>query len=422
MAESASIHLPLFQRFDCHRCGYCCRYLVVNVTDTERRTILAAGWSERISDQPLFASYRFRRRRLHRLTHRPGGGCVFLGADGQCRLQAETGLETKPLACRLYPFVPVPGINSVRIDLRADCPSVAANRGRSLTVHRAMIAELAAETGAAPMSQPPAWPGQRTMTGREFEAVVAAFEGLLRKGSIPLRARLAAGGHLLDLLYSLRIRRVTDDRFVELMGLLADAALEQVRPAGPAPPPPLPPRAARLLRQWLFLHAVSDDPQALSAGPIRKMLGSWRRYGQARRFAGGTGPVPVMAADWPRTDFESVGHVEVGPDETLEPVARSLRVRLQAHAVAGPGYFGYDLLSGLTALWLLPAVAGWFARLAAVSAGRPALTAEDVLAGVRRAHHTYGVSPVFARISERLRLRALARPGVPGALLAAYGP
>ena len=422
MAESASIRLPLLQRFDCHSCGYCCRCLVVNVTAAERRRILDAGWAERIPNHPLFERYRFRGRRLYRLAHRSDGGCVFLGDDERCRLHAETGVETKPLACRLYPFVPTPGVDAVRIDLRADCPSVAANRGRSLTVHGAMIADLAAEAGARPMREPPAWRGARAITAREFEAVVAAFDGLLRKGSLPIRTRLRAGCQLLDLVYTARIHKVGDERFVELMTLLAEAAIDEARQAEPAPPPPLPRRAGRLMRQWLFLHAVTDDPAALDAGVGGKMIQSWRRYAQARRFARGAGPVPAMSADWPRTDFDTVHGVQVGPDETLEPICRSLRVKLEAHAFAGPAYYGYDLLSGLTALWLLPAVAGWFARLAAMSAGRRRLTAEDVLAGLRRAHHTYGVSPVFSRISERLRLRALARPGIPAAILHAYGP
>lgn len=347
---------------------------------------------------------------------------MFLRPDGRCRLHAESGLETKPLVCRRYPFVPTPGVDSVRVDLRADCPSVAANKGRSLSVHASMIADLAAETGATVMTRPPVWRGGRPITVREFTAIVAAFEGLLRKGSLPLRTRLAAGCRLLDLLCTVSVRKVRDERFVELMTLLAAAAVEETPSAGRSPAPPLPRRAARLFRQWLFLHAVADDPEALDAGFFRKLTRSWSRFHQARRFAAGVGPVPAMAPDWPRTDFESIERVEVGPDETLEPLCRSLRLKLDAHAFAGPGYFGYDLLSGLTALWLLPAVTGWFARLAAVSARRHTLTGEDVLAGLQRAHYTYGVSPVFARISERLRLRALARPGIPGALLVAYGP
>jgi hypothetical protein len=129
-----------------------------------------------------------------------------------------------------------------------------------------------------------------------------------------------------------------------------------------------------------------------------------------------------LRPDWPPTEFEAVDRVDRGDDADLEPLIRSMRVKLEAHAFCGPGYYGYDLLGGLTALWLLPAVVGWFARLSAVAGGRSVLSADDLMAGLRRAHHTFGVSPVFARISERLRLKALARPGIPGRLLDRYGP
>jgi hypothetical protein len=79
------------------------------------------------------------------------------------------------------------------------------------------------------------------------------------------------------------------------------------------------------------------------------------------------------------------------------------------------------VIRGLTALWLFPAIAGWFSRLHAAEAGRDAMSADDVLAGVQLAGGTFGASPVFARLSERFRLRALAQPGVPTALVARYG-
>lgn len=161
------------------------------------------------------------------------------------------------------------------------------------------------------------------------------------------------------------------------------------------------------------------DPYECAAAPLRH---SWERYGQARRFAAGTGPVPMMATDWPETTFEAVGQVQHAPETALEPVVRSMRLKLDAHVFAGPAYFGYDLLTGLTALWLSPALVGWFARLAAVRRGSRVLESDDVLAGLRQTHLTFGVSPVFAWISERLRLHSLARSGVPAAILRAYAP
>lgn len=261
------------------------------------------------------------------------------------------------------------------------------------------------------------------MTPREFTTLAATFEGLLRRGGLPIRSRLLAGCGLLDLVYGLQIASVRDDRFAELMSLLAEATFEDARKASPdAPSVAVPARAGKLFRQWLFLHSLADDPQDLAIGLVGRRLRSWRRYRQSRRFSAGNGPVPACRPDWPSACFEDLFRVGPAPDEALEPVCRSLRVKLETHAFAGPAYFGYETLAGLTALWLMPSVVGWFARLRAVAEGATTLTPEAVIEGLRQAHHTFGISPVFRQISERFRLRALARPGIPRAILAQYGP
>lgn len=413
-------HLPVFQKFDCHSCGYCCRNLVVNVTSAERQAILDAGWRERLGGQEPFVEYRFRGRKLRRLAHRADGACVFLGDDGLCRIHAESGVAVKPLACRMYPFVPTPGAGSIRVDMRADCPSVAGNRGRSLSVHRDEIAGFVEETHTRPMFSKPEWRGGRALSEGEFDVLAMAFEGLLSNARLSFRDRLRAGTKLLDLLYLVKVARLRDDRFVELLHLLSQAVVEEAIDDAGAPPVPV--RAGRLFRQWLFLHAIADDPADLQVHGLEKYRRSWRRYGQSRQFAAGVGLVPPVRPDWPQTTFEAVAAIEPADDAHLEPLVRSMRVKLDAHAFCGPGYYGRDVLHGLTALWLLPAVAGWLARMAAARSAHPQIKADDLMAGLRQAHHTFGVSPVFARISEKLRLHALARPGVPAALLGAYGP
>lgn len=419
MRQGPAITLPASQRFDCQCCSHCCRQVVVNVTEQERRRILAAGWQERLPGVPLFVAYRFRRRRLHRLAQGPDGGCVFLDAKGLCRLHAESGSELKPLPCRLYPFVPTPGSDGVHLDLRGDCPAVAANTGRPIAVHLGQVRALTVETGTQSMGVIPGWPGRRPLEPNEFNAVVAAMLACLRKSGQTNRARLRAGCRLLEFLYEINPQNVRGARLSELIcAVLFQAAWEE----DSAEQPNLPPRAGRLFRQWLFLHGVCDEPARLDDARPTRLRRSWQRYGQSRRFARGTGPIPRVHADWPMVTFEKLAALGPASDESLEPLCRSIAVKLEAHAFAGPGYFGYDLISGLTALWLLPALTGWFARLAAVMAGRDALIGEDVLTGLRRAHRSFGVSPVFGRMSERLRLRALSREGIPAALLAAYGP
>jgi lysine-N-methylase len=354
------------------------------------------------------------------LTHRPDGACVFLGEDKLCRLHAETGVETKPLPCRLYPFAPTPAIDGVRVDLRCDCPSVAGNKGRSLAVHAEAVARMVAEMRAGPLLAAPAWRGSLRLSGRELPAVVEAFVRLLRRGPLDHRSRLRAGCLLLETQYEVRPRKVRGERFVELMALLSDgAAMEAAQQT--KPDRPLPGRVERLFRQWLFLHAVAEDPQLAQAGLITKMTRSWRRYSQSRVFARGRGPVPRVQNDWPAVTFEQLLAVRPAPDEALEPVCRFMQLKLDAHAFAGPAYYDHNAIHGLTALWLFPAIAGWLARLRAAGAGRDAMLAEDVTAGVRTAAATFGLSPVFNRLSERLRLRTFAQAGVPTALLQRYG-
>jgi lysine-N-methylase len=424
------LQLPVFQHFDCHSCGHCCRDAVVNVTSAERDAVVAAGWEERMSGETLFVDYRFGGRRLIRIAQRAGGQCIFLAEDGRCRLHAETGLATKPLACRLYPFVPVPGVGSIRLDMRFDCPSVAANRGRSLSTKRSEVAALARETNVEIEAGVLAWGGLR-LTAEEADALVAAFDACLTERKLALRRRIAAAAHLLDLLLTIRPGRVRGKQFAELMQLLIADAIEQARESAVQAAPVLrgggrgslaSSRTQRLFRQWLFLHTIADDAAELACGPLERLRRSWRRYGQSRCFAAGEGVVPRVRADWPVMTFEQLAAIAPPDDEALEPLIRAMRVKLQAHAFAGPAYFGYDLLPGLTALMLLPALVGWMARVQAVCGGHNAVSADDLLEGLRQVHRTFAVSPVFARISERLRLRALAGPGVTAALGAIYSP
>jgi lysine-N-methylase len=419
--KESRIHLPVFQRFDCQSCTYCCRNLVVNVSEKDRRRIIAAGWEQRLAGEPLFVEYRFGGRQLFHLARRPDGACVFLGPDNLCRIHAETGAANKPLACRAYPFVATPGADAVRIDVRLDCPSAAANKGRPLAAHAVEIARIAGEADIdRGMTRMPTWPKARELAEDEFIAVGRGFESIMRTPGEPLRTRLRAGCHLLDLLYAARIEKVRKLRFIELIQMLSTAALEEAREN--TAPPPLAGRPARLFRQWLFLHMFVDDPDVLNKGRLARLRSSWRRYGYARRFSRGSGTVPPMRPDWPETTFEAVAAVGTAADEAWEPLERAILLKLDAHAFAGPGYFGYDLIAGLTALWLMPAVVAWLSRLAAVAAGKPAVGPDEVLAGLRQAHHTFGVSPVFAGVSEALRLRSLARPSVPASILATYGP
>src|ERR1700693_4629439 len=103
-------HLPVLQNWDCHVCGTCCKEYRVPITEVEKQRIEAQGWDR---DKDLGGHQPFQRvglpwNRSYILNHRADDSCVFLSEEGRCRIHERFGYETKPLACRLFPFVLVP--------------------------------------------------------------------------------------------------------------------------------------------------------------------------------------------------------------------------------------------------------------------------------------------------------------------------
>src|SRR4051812_15457228 len=99
------VQLPVLQNWDCHATGTCCQEYRVPLTEEEQQRIEAQGWRpEDLGGHQPFRRHGWFRPRTF-LERRPDGGCVFLSPEGRCRIHERHGYETKPLACRLFPFV-----------------------------------------------------------------------------------------------------------------------------------------------------------------------------------------------------------------------------------------------------------------------------------------------------------------------------
>jgi len=146
-------HLPVLQNWDCHVCGSCCKEYLVTITDEERKRILSQEWDGDpvIAGLPLFKKRGPWWRRRYQLNHRSDGSCVFLSPEGRCRIHERFGYETKPLPCRLFPFVLIPAGDHWRVGIRFACPSAASNKGRPTKAHddslRRFASELAVREG-----------------------------------------------------------------------------------------------------------------------------------------------------------------------------------------------------------------------------------------------------------------------------------
>src|SRR5207247_9454541 len=116
--------LPVIQNYDCHACGNCCTDYWVPVSEEERRRIEAQNWQDdpALKGQELFVRFGPPWRRRYRLNQGPGDRCIFLDEKGLCRIHAKFGIDAKPFACRLYPYILVPVGDHWRAVLRVALP------------------------------------------------------------------------------------------------------------------------------------------------------------------------------------------------------------------------------------------------------------------------------------------------------------
>lgn len=408
--------LPDFIRYDCQACGQCCGgNLAVEVTPAEADMIVRQGWADRpeLGGRPLFLP---RGDKLY-LAHRDDGACVFLNEQQHCRIHAEFGSEGKPLGCRLYPYLLLPAGREIRLDLRFDCLSVAANHGRPLPAHTADAQSYILKVIPALDLDPVPFRLEGTDDDAPEQAwldrITAAFERLLLTPDLSLTRKLTAAVNLAAALDSESVAQLEAQRLEDLLVTAVPAALRVAEQD-----PLLRRRLARGLlttfRQWLGVYGRVDR--------LAELPTPYERLRQALALAWGRGRVPKLRADWPDVRFPDLeGEWGEPSPEAGETLLRFYRLKLRAQAFCGLGFFGYPYLPGLRALWLTYPVILWFARMFAAGEGRRTLTDRDVQLGLRVTDHRHGRSAQMALPGERARVAMLTDREVLRALILAYG-
>jgi lysine-N-methylase len=416
------LELPTIQNWSCHNCGGCCRQHAIAITEEERQRIIAQNWSA--SDgipagQPLFASAGgLPWRRTHRLAHRADGACVFLDERGLCRIHARFGEAAKPLACRVYPYALHPAGKKIVVSLRYSCPSVVANRGRSLSEQKKDLREierLIVPEGAERFPPPQISPGQR-LDWPDTLRFVSQLDDMLSDTSAPVVVRLMAAMRTVELIGQSRFEKVRGERLDEFLELVAEAGAVETPhdPAAVAEPTPL---ARTQFRMLAAQYARKDTFAEAQLGWRHR----WRLFRAALRFARGTGLVPPLQEGFVEVPFADLER-PYGPltPEIDELFTRYLRVKIQGLHFFGPAYYDVPLVEGFQSLALVYPVVLWMSRWLAAGAGRMQLTFDDVARALAVADHHHGYSPAFGGSGFRGRVRLLARTGEIARLAAWY--
>lgn len=408
MAAPPPLLLPTLQNWSCHNCGGCCRRHDIEITAEEHARIEAQGWTpaDGVPAGPLIErSGGWFTPSVSRLAHRPDGGCVFLDERGLCRIHAKFGEAAKPLACRLYPFVFHPAGQRVAVGLRYSCPSVVADKGRSLSDRSTELKGLEREVvpdGAARIDPPEVNAGQR-LSWPDTLRVVGGLDRIVAESELPLRDRLLRLEFLARMLDQARFEKISGARVDELVDLLTQASGDEVRPVLSAHYRPL----AGTLVQFRLLCAqyarLETEREARSGWRHR-----WMMLRAAVRFARGTGHIPVLQEGFREVPFadldRSFGAIAPVMDEVL---TRYLRVKLQSLHFCGRAYYDIPLAEGLASLLLAVAATCWLARWRGASEGRATWTGDDLAFALAVVDHQHGFSPALGHKPARSRVRLL---------------
>ena len=325
----------------------------------------------------------------YKLAHKADRSCVFLGADGLCRIHAKYGSEAKPLACRMYPFRLIPLGSQVRVDLRFDCPIVSANKGRPIAEHAADLRKLlkvASANSDRQLAAPPLF-GRVAMTWPQLVAITAAFERVLWDVSLDLTRRVTACINMSALLRDARIAELSGNKLDEFLDEVASNV--QQTAIGDALPRTQPHRIERaVFRQMITIHARYDQ-----VGVREPML---KRMATTLGMLAGRGTVPELREGFPRVEFAATERSMGTPSgDAAAAIERYLHVHLTGMGFFGAAFYQRSYLDGLNALLLTYPMICWIAR--AFAAG-DSLSAPDVSCIERSlmiVDHQHGVTPTM---------------------------
>src|SRR5581483_2519590 len=322
--------------WDCHAGGSCCKEYQVTVTDAERERILAQGWDKHkdLGGREPFSRVGPLWARRYVLNHREDGSCVFLNEQGRCRIHERFGYETKPLPCRIFPFVLVPAGNQWRVGLRYACPSAAANKGRALPEHNAALqvfaAGLAEREGLKPqpdgsLTTPPLLDGQQRLDWPELLRLVDTLLALLKNRRDPMELRLRKCLTLAAEMRKAKLGTLKGTQLGELLDIMRGLADAETPAAKSLPPPGWVGRI--LFRQAVALYTRKD--RGPNRGAVQRR-GRLALLGAAWQFARGKGLIPPVHKALPAATFEQI-------EEPRSPLAAEAEQILERYYVIKVG-------------------------------------------------------------------------------------
>jgi lysine-N-methylase len=410
--SSLPLELPTIQNWSCHNCGGCCKQHGIFITEAEKERIEKQGWTEEHGiprGQSIFVRMGgWLGKSWHRLAHQPDGACVFLDDKGLCRIHARFGEPAKPLACRIYPYAFHPAGSKVTVGLRFSCPSVVANRGRTMQAQRQEIKDLARQVVPESVSRAtaPLIADGTIVEWADFHRFTSAIDDILSQSEQPFWRRLVALIGMMDVLEQAKFDKLNGARLEEFLEIVSEGVSQEGPEALDAVDPPS--NLGRTQFRLLAGQYARKDTYASADGSLRGRFGLLR---SALKLTRGRGLTPVLQPALKEVPFDQLEQPRGFPDESHELFERYFRIKVQGLSFCGAAYYQVPLVEGFRSLALVYPAVLWIARWLAASRGDSVFGATDVADALAIADHHHGYSPAFGTWGFRKRVQTMAKLG-----------
>lgn len=332
------------------------------------------------------------------------------------------GFQTKPLPCRLFPFVLVPVADHWRVGVRFACPSAARSMGRAVSEYDSDLKDFAGQLAErenlkgnpdGTLVRPP-----RLQTGQRLEwpdllRVVQVLLDVLRDRRDPFELRLRKCLTLANQVRECRLDKLQDQRLGELLTLLRTTASQET-PINPWTLPAPGWVGQVLFRQIASLFLRKDhgpnkgDPQ--KRGRLGLLSAAWR-------FARGKGRVPrlhqILPPDATFEELETPLGPPTGPAE--EVLERYYTIKVHSLQFCGAALYGMSFWAGFELLALTYPVLLWASRMF-----RDLPREEGIYRVLTIVDDHFGFNPMLGTLRQRFALRVMSRSGDLARLIAWY--
>jgi len=423
-AMPEKVYIVPFQRFECIRCGACCRRWHVALLPGEPERLRSLDWSGEDGFTPgdpvqTIGGHPY-------LAHQANGDCIFLdSAKNLCRIHRRFGESAKPLGCRVYPLnITSTWFGELSVTARMDCPAVQRNLGRPLTANRREISRLANEMGIRGGFDQEQTEG---LSRQSLDFIVHSLrEGVLDRKQFSPGLRALALAYSVARLEELGVPFLSD--FPTLQEVMPSFLQRSFMTVSRRTWRPIGPFWRSVFRVWLGQYLRRDEEV------LRRRLGRIRRTWTLALFAVGRGRPSALGTEHPdfpiRTAvlFPGLTAPAAPPPESARSDAaqvwecymRMMHARLASLQFFGVSFFNARFFIGLRALSQTYPFVLAAARIHAAARGGSRIEAEDVQYATGAVDHSWGRSKILEATPLRVFEQLFARRRY-GELLAALG-